>query len=232
MLQHHAYQIPSTQRPLTLFTRHITPAPTAVVFSYHCLSASKSTHDRHLNMQISNPALPQGSLVVVIGANGHIAAETCEKLLQVGYRVRGTVRDLARPKWMQQLFNPKYPNMFELVRVVDFGKEGAFDQAFEGRTILALFSRIVLMMGYRSCRSYIHISARSIQRQSIGVHRPNHSNHPQYPLSRRVPRQHKTFRPRFVLHGRAERCPQSTSKTHPKNVQRCSNCPGALSVQC
>lgn len=83
-------------------------------------------------MQISNPALPQGSLIVVIGANGHIAAETCEKLLQAGYRVRGTVRDFTRPKWMHQLFDTKYPKMFELVRVGDFGKEGAFDEAFEG----------------------------------------------------------------------------------------------------
>ncbi|KAF2159493.1 hypothetical protein M409DRAFT_70948 [Zasmidium cellare ATCC 36951] len=83
-------------------------------------------------MQINDSALPLGSVVVVIGANGHIAAETCEKLLQAGFRVRGTVRDVHRQAWMGKLFDPQWPGMFELVKVEDFGRDGAFDTAFEG----------------------------------------------------------------------------------------------------
>lgn len=47
-------------------------------------------------MHISDPAIPFGSTVVVIGSNGYMALETCEKTLEAGYRVRGTVRDLAK----------------------------------------------------------------------------------------------------------------------------------------
>ena len=47
-------------------------------------------------MHISDPAIPFGSIVVIIGANGFMALETCEKALQAGYQVRGTVRDVAK----------------------------------------------------------------------------------------------------------------------------------------
>ncbi|KAH8157594.1 hypothetical protein CIB48_g10646 [Xylaria polymorpha] len=36
-----------------------------------------------------SPAIPPGSLVVVIGANGYIGVETSQKFLEAGYRVRG-----------------------------------------------------------------------------------------------------------------------------------------------
>jgi NAD(P)-dependent dehydrogenase (short-subunit alcohol dehydrogenase family) len=45
-------------------------------------------------MKISDPAIPFGSIVVVIGANGYIALETCVKLLEAGFRVRGTVQNV------------------------------------------------------------------------------------------------------------------------------------------
>jgi nucleoside-diphosphate-sugar epimerase len=45
-------------------------------------------------MQIPDPAIAPGSTVVVIGANGFMAVEVCDKLLQAGYNVRGTVRDV------------------------------------------------------------------------------------------------------------------------------------------
>ncbi|KAL5002231.1 putative aldehyde reductase 2 [Aspergillus recurvatus] len=82
-------------------------------------------------MKHQNPAIPPGSIVVVLGANGYIAQETCHKLLEAGYRVRGTVRDTVRNAWAHKLFDSKFPGMFELVQVVDFGLEGAFDEAFK-----------------------------------------------------------------------------------------------------
>ncbi|KAF5548295.1 aldehyde reductase II [Fusarium mexicanum] len=84
-------------------------------------------------MHISNSAIPIGSIVVVVGANGYMAIETCEKLLQAGFSIRGTVRDVEKnQQWMHNLFDTKWPHMFELVHVPDFEVEGAFDEAFKG----------------------------------------------------------------------------------------------------
>ncbi|KAL2835677.1 putative aldehyde reductase 2 [Aspergillus pseudoustus] len=84
-------------------------------------------------MRITNRAIPEDSIVVVVGANGYIAVETCEKLLQAGYRVRGTVRDVNKHRsWMAALFNNKWPGKFELVEVQSFEVDGAFDEAFRG----------------------------------------------------------------------------------------------------
>jgi nucleoside-diphosphate-sugar epimerase len=84
-------------------------------------------------MKISDPAIPFGSTVVVIGANGYIALETCMKLLEAGFRVRGTVRDVQTHRaWMHKLFDTTWPSMFELVQVPDFEADKAFDVAFQG----------------------------------------------------------------------------------------------------
>ncbi|KAJ3539655.1 hypothetical protein NM208_g5399 [Fusarium decemcellulare] len=84
-------------------------------------------------MQISNPTIPLGSTVVVIGANGYMGVETCEKLLQAGFHVRGTVRNVEKNRpWMHALFDEKWPGNFELIAVPNFEADGAFDQAFAG----------------------------------------------------------------------------------------------------
>ncbi|KAK7928939.1 hypothetical protein PG985_005937 [Apiospora marii] len=84
-------------------------------------------------MRIANRAIPLDSTVVVIGANGYMAVETCEKLQQAGYRVRGTVRSVERHRgWMHALFDNEWPGKFELVEVQDFQAKGAFDEAFTG----------------------------------------------------------------------------------------------------
>ncbi|KAF5639617.1 aldehyde reductase II [Fusarium sp. NRRL 52700] len=84
-------------------------------------------------MHVSDPAIPLGSIVVVIGANGYMGVETCEKLLQAGFYVRGTVRDVVKnQQWMDKLFDTKWPRMFQLVQVSTFEAEGAFDEAFKG----------------------------------------------------------------------------------------------------
>ncbi|UKZ69227.1 uncharacterized protein TrAtP1_010237 [Trichoderma atroviride] len=88
-------------------------------------------------MKIQNPAVPFGSTVVIIGANGYIGAETCDKFLEAGYRVRGTVRNVEEHRaWMYELFDKKYAGKFELMQVVDFEAEGAFDEAFKGAAVV------------------------------------------------------------------------------------------------
>lgn len=47
-------------------------------------------------MLVSDPAIPFGSTVVVVGANGCMALEVIDKVLLTGYRVRGTVRDVTK----------------------------------------------------------------------------------------------------------------------------------------
>ncbi|KAK5632221.1 hypothetical protein RRF57_007935 [Xylaria bambusicola] len=93
-------------------------------------------------MKISNPAIPLGSVIVVIGANGYVALEACQKLLEAGYKVRGTVRDLERSAWMHEIFDKDWPGQLELVRVQDFGSDGAFDEAFRGLSSYLLFLAI------------------------------------------------------------------------------------------
>jgi NAD(P)-dependent dehydrogenase (short-subunit alcohol dehydrogenase family) len=88
-------------------------------------------------MKITNPAIPFDSVVVVIGANGYMGLETCEKLLQAGYRVRGTVRNVEKNRWMIELFDKTWPGKFELTKVEDFAVEGAFDVAFKGQICIS-----------------------------------------------------------------------------------------------
>ncbi|KAM6476460.1 hypothetical protein HDV62DRAFT_384280 [Trichoderma sp. SZMC 28011] len=92
-------------------------------------------------MKIQNPAVPFNSTVVIIGANGYIGAETCDKFLEAGYRVRGTVRNVEQHRaWMHGLFDKKYPGKFELAQVVDFEADGAFDEAFKGAAVVVYVS--------------------------------------------------------------------------------------------
>lgn len=77
-------------------------------------------------------AIPQGSLVLVTGANGYIASHVVDQFLAAGYRVRGTVRSDSKGAWVKELFDKKYgPNRFELAIVADFEKIGAFDDAMK-----------------------------------------------------------------------------------------------------
>lgn len=119
-------------------------------------------------MKISSPAIPSGSTVVVIGANGYIALETCEKLLEAGFRVRGTVRDVERHRtWMHALFDVKWPTMFELVQVPNFQAEGAFDAAFQGLYRPTMHnpnaSLLTCLAHHRCCRSHLCLHTRHVR---------------------------------------------------------------------
>lgn len=78
-------------------------------------------------------AIPIGSTVLVTGANGYIASHIADKLLGLGYNVRGTVRDPKRHQWMIDMFDKQYgKGKFELFHVPDMATEGAFDNAVKG----------------------------------------------------------------------------------------------------
>ncbi|EWY92180.1 hypothetical protein FOYG_05765 [Fusarium oxysporum NRRL 32931] len=65
-------------------------------------------------MRICHPAIPFGSTVVVIGTNGYMGIETCEKLLQAGFFVRGTERDVQENRQcMYNLIDSKWPNILQ-----------------------------------------------------------------------------------------------------------------------
>ncbi|KAK4545211.1 hypothetical protein LTR36_003390 [Oleoguttula mirabilis] len=81
----------------------------------------------------SDAVLPHSSLVLVTGANGFVACQIVNQLLDCGLRVRGTVRDLQKSAWMQEHFDNAYgPGKFELVKVDNMVEEGSLDEAVKG----------------------------------------------------------------------------------------------------
>ncbi len=80
------------------------------------------------------PAIPIGSTVLVTGISGYIGSHVADQLLQAGYRVRGTVRDEAKGKWVRELFAGKYEeSQIETIIVADMAQTGAFDEACKGQ---------------------------------------------------------------------------------------------------
>ncbi len=82
-------------------------------------------------------AIPKGSLVLVTGVNGFIGSHVADQLLEAGYRVRGTTRNLEKVQGLSTLWEKKYgPNQIEFVVVQDMSTEGAFDGAVKGNCVL------------------------------------------------------------------------------------------------
>ncbi|GFP58820.1 ketoreductase adrE [Trichoderma asperellum] len=76
-------------------------------------------------------SIPQGSLVLVTGANGYIGSHVVDQLLELGYNVRGTVRD--KKPWLDEFFEKKYgKGRFESVAVKAIEEVGAFSTAADG----------------------------------------------------------------------------------------------------
>jgi nucleoside-diphosphate-sugar epimerase len=87
-------------------------------------------------MAIKNPALPPGSLVLITGVNGYIGSHVVNQTLLAGFRVRGTVRDVKKNAWLQDLFDKTYgKGKFELVEIKDFTAEGIFDKVLKGKSL-------------------------------------------------------------------------------------------------
>ena len=78
-------------------------------------------------------AIPGGSWILAIGANGFIASHVVLEFLKLGYKVRGTVRDISASVWLtEELFQSYAANgLFELVAVPDMAAENAFNDAIK-----------------------------------------------------------------------------------------------------
>ncbi|KAG6917449.1 hypothetical protein DXG01_002426 [Tephrocybe rancida] len=76
-----------------------------------------------------------GSLVVVTGVNGHLASATALRLLQKGYKVRGTVRSVRSAWYVKKEFAPFGAN-FEVAEVPDIVASGAFTDAVKGASAI------------------------------------------------------------------------------------------------
>ncbi|KAJ4265968.1 hypothetical protein NW762_003941 [Fusarium torreyae] len=97
---------------------------------------------------LENLAVPQGSTVLVTGANGLLGSNIADQFLEYGYKVRGTVRDTERDAWLQTLFDKKYgEGKFELVKVADLETETAFDDVVKGTSIVAHTASIMSFSG-------------------------------------------------------------------------------------
>lgn len=79
-------------------------------------------------------ALPKGSLILITGANGFLASHVVEQALEIGYRVRGTVRDLSKSSWLMERFPS---DALELVVVPDMATADAFKSAMDGACLSA-----------------------------------------------------------------------------------------------
>jgi len=95
-----------------------------------------------------------GSLIVVTGVNGHLASATAFRLLQKGYKVRGTVRALKSGNYAKREFASFGPN-FELAEVPDIAAPGAFDEAVKGAAAVVHTASPVTMDAKRPEEQYV-----------------------------------------------------------------------------
>lgn len=67
---------------------------------------------RKMSLSSSSPkadlALPKGSLILVTGASGYVASHVIQEALDLGYRVRGTVRSKEKAALVEELFDSTY----------------------------------------------------------------------------------------------------------------------------
>lgn len=89
--------------------------------------------------------IPKGSVVLVTGATGFVASHITRQLLERGYKVRGTVRDVSKATWLtEESFSPlATPENLELVAVPDLAVPHAFDEAVKGVSAIAHVATIV-----------------------------------------------------------------------------------------
>lgn len=82
------------------------------------------------------PVVPSESLVLVTGVNGHIGSTLVVRLLESGFRVRGTVRSLIKGDKLTRVLHSKFPdlsNKFELVEIPDFESTDGYNFALTGK---------------------------------------------------------------------------------------------------
>ncbi|RSL82240.1 hypothetical protein CEP52_017011 [Fusarium oligoseptatum] len=78
-------------------------------------------------------AIPKGSTILVTGVNGLIGSQVASEFLERGYNVRGTMRDVSKSAWIQDLFVKQYgQDRFTLFPVIDLALPDAFEEAVKG----------------------------------------------------------------------------------------------------
>lgn len=89
-------------------------------------------------MSSHETAVPKGSWVLVSGANGFVASHIIQLLLQLGFKVRGTVREPKRAAWLTTELFPEETKKgtFDLFQVPDMAAENAFDAAAKGMSAI------------------------------------------------------------------------------------------------
>ncbi|KAK7430763.1 hypothetical protein QQZ08_002807 [Neonectria magnoliae] len=90
-------------------------------------------------MSSPTTTIPAGSWVLVTGATGFVASHVTKQFLERGYKVRGTVRDLAQASWLVDDHFKSYMDSgdLELVAVSDLAADNAFDEAVKGVSAIA-----------------------------------------------------------------------------------------------
>lgn len=78
--------------------------------------------------------VPPGSLILLTGINGHVASAIALRLLEGGYRVRGTVRFISSARMVYDALTKAFgTEKLEIIAVgEDIAKEGVFDSAVKG----------------------------------------------------------------------------------------------------
>lgn len=91
--------------------------------------------------------IPKGSWVLVTGLTGFIATFVAKQFFELGYKVRGTVRDLEKASWLRDdLFKSQAEKgNLELVVVPDLGVENGFDDAVKGMSAIIHLATVVDM---------------------------------------------------------------------------------------
>jgi hypothetical protein len=84
-------------------------------------------------MTSSLQAIPEGSWILAIGANGFITSHIILEFLKLGYKVRGTVRGISVSAWLtEELFQSYTANCsFELITFPDMAAENAFNDTIK-----------------------------------------------------------------------------------------------------
>ncbi|KAF4952435.1 hypothetical protein FSARC_12630 [Fusarium sarcochroum] len=95
---------------------------------------------------MTSSSIPKGSTVLVTGANGFLGSHVADQFLLHGFKVRGTVRDLEKNKWLATFFGAKYgTENFELVRVQNMAENGAFESVIKGISAIIHTASVLTM---------------------------------------------------------------------------------------